>query len=292
MSPRFAGMLWIAVSATGFGSMAILAKIAYAAGVELPTMLFMRFAIAGIALASVMVLMRRRWPRGRDLLVLVLMGAVGYVGQSYCYFASLQHASAGVTALLLYLYPSLVALLGWAVLRRPLTPARVVAIALALAGSAMTIAGALHSTALGMLLGASAALIYAIYILVGEGVTPRVGSLPSSTVIILAAAGVYGAVWLQGPAVLPGNPTAWAAVLGIALLSTVVAILTFFVGLRKLGAADASTVSTLEPLTTIVLAALFLGERLSGLQILGGVVILAAVVLIARSREPKRQAAS
>lgn len=266
--------------------MAIFAKVAYAAGVDLPTMLFLRFAIAGAALAAVMLVLRRRWPRGRDLIVLALMGAVGYVGQSYCYFASLQHASAGVTALLLYLYPALVTLLGWLFLRRPLSPTRALAVTLALVGSAMTVAGALQSTTLGMVLGASAALIYAIYILVGEGVTPRVGSLPSSTVVILAAAGVYGAVWTQGPAVVPGNLAGWAAVLGIAFLSTVVAILGFFVGLGKLGAADASTVSTLEPLTTIALAAMFLGERLSAMQIVGGGVIVVAVILIARSREP------
>ena len=284
-------MLWVALSAAGFGSMAIFAKLAYAAGVDLQTMLFLRFSIAGIAMCGLMLATRRRWPRGRDLLTLVLLGGVGYVGQSYCYFASLQHASAGVTALLLYLYPALVALLGWLFLRRPLSMARSVAIALALIGTAMTVLGALHSTPLGMALGAGAALIYAVYILIGEGVTPRVGSVPASTVIICAAAVVYGVAWASGPADLPGNVSGWVAVVAIAILSTLVAILFFFVGLGRLGAADASTVSTLEPLATIALAAVFLDERLSAMQIIGGAIIVAAVVLIARVRDGAPRAA-
>ena len=56
-------------------------------------------------------------------------------------------------------------------------------------------------------------------------------------------------------------------------------------GLGRLGAADASTVSTLEPLATIALAAVFLDERLSAMQIGGGAIIVAAVILIARVRD-------
>jgi drug/metabolite transporter (DMT)-like permease len=282
LSRRVSGLLWVAVSAAGFGSMAIFAKAAYAAGVDLPTMLFLRFALAGLVLVAVMVALRRRWPGGRDLAILLLMGAVGYVGQSFCYFAALQYASAGVTALLLYLYPALVVLIGWFLLARPPAPLRLLAVVLALTGSAMTVAGSLAGSVRGILLGASAALIYAVYILVGEGVTRRSGSLPSATVVILAAAFVYGGWWAAGGAPLPQGVGAWSAVLGIAMLSTVIAILGFFAGLQRLGAADASTASTLEPLTTIVLAAIFLGEVLTPLQLAGGAAIVIAVVLIAR----------
>ena len=80
----------------------------------------------------------------------------------------------------------------------------------------------------------------------------------------------------------PVTPTGWVAVLAIALLCTVVAITAFFAGLSRLGAPDASTLPTLEPLATIVLAAVFLGERISFTQMLGGAIILAAVIVLAR----------
>lgn len=93
---------------------------------------------------------------------------------------------------------------------------------------------------------------------------------------------------LQVPA-LPTTPTAWAAVLAIALVSTIVAMVGFFAGLRRLGAADAATLSTLEPVVTFVLAALVLGEPVGPLQVLGGGIVLAAVAALARGKRPTGQ---
>ena len=85
--------------------MAIFARLAMVEGVDVPTMLFLRFTVAGGLLAAFMMMSGRSWPTGRNLWVLILMGAVGYVGQSFCFFSALGHASAGLVALLLYLYP-------------------------------------------------------------------------------------------------------------------------------------------------------------------------------------------
>jgi drug/metabolite transporter (DMT)-like permease len=99
----------------------------------------------------------------------------------------------------------------------------------------------------------------------------------------IAAAIVFAALagWEQ-PA-FPATAPAWAAVFAIAIVCTVVAMLGLFVGIRHLGAADAATLSTLEPVVTIVLAAIFLGEAFTPLQILGGAIVLTAVVWLART---------
>lgn len=279
---RTKGVVLSVISAVGFGSMSIFAKLAYAAGVDLATLLFLRFSLAAAMLTAVMFAIRQPWPRGRDFALLVAMGAVGYVGQATCFFAALHYASAGVTALLLYLYPAIVLLFGKWILRRPLGRQRLIAVGLALFGTAMTISGALQSKPLGLLLGVSAALIYSVYILVGERVVERVGSLPAATVVIGAAALTYSGIWLAGTPQWPVGAVAWGAVGAIALLSTTLAILCFFAGMNRLGASDASTISTLEPLTTILLAAWFLGEMLSPPQIVGAAIVLLAVLMIAR----------
>jgi drug/metabolite transporter (DMT)-like permease len=129
---RLAGSICIVASAAGFGVMPIFAKLAYAEGVDLPSMLFLRFALAGLLMAVLMVVQGLRWPRGRNLLLLVAMGGAGYVGQSFCYFAALQHATAGLTALLLYLYPAIVTVLSALLARRRLSPLRLLAVAAAL----------------------------------------------------------------------------------------------------------------------------------------------------------------
>ncbi len=282
---RLAGSICIVASAAGFGTMPIFGKLAYAEGVDLPSLLFLRFALAGGLLAVVMQMRALPWPRGSNLLLLIAMGGLGYVGQSFCYFAALQHASAGLTALLLYLYPAIVTVLSALLARRRLSLPRMLAVATALLGTGLAVGGSLDGSVLGILLGVGAALIYSLYILVGERVTPVTGAMPSATVIMLSAAMVYGLiVFWQGPA-FPYSSTAWAAVGGIALFSTVVAIIAFFAGMARLGAADAATLSTLEPVVTVVLAALFLGEAVGGWQLAGGAIILAAVIVLARSGE-------
>jgi drug/metabolite transporter (DMT)-like permease len=262
--------------------MAIFGKVAYAQGIPLDSLLFLRFAIAGAVMAGWMLITRQAWPRGRSLAGLAVMGGVGYVGQSWCYFSALSHASAGLTALLLYLFPVIVTVLHAVLARRMLRPLRAAAVLVALAGTALTIGGNVEGQALGVAFGIAAALIYALYIIVGERVTAGIGAIPAATVIMLASAVSSALIVLGRGFAAPVTPTGWVAVLAIALVCTVVAITAFFAGLSRLGAPDASTLSTLEPLATIVLAAVFLGERISFTQMLGGTIILAAAIVLAR----------
>lgn len=283
-SSRLVGALSVVLSAACFGALAIFIKIAYGSGAEPVAVLSLRFIIAALPMTAIMLFKSLRWPRGRNLLTLIGMGGLGYVGQSFGYFSALNYASAGLVALLLYLYPALVAALGAIFLRQRLSGVKLAALLAALAGTALTIGGDTSGSLPGVLFGVGAALIYSIYILVGSRVTQEEGAFPSATVVMISAAAVFGVVAaLQQPA-LPGTVSGWTAVVAIALVSTVIAMVTFFVGLARLGAADAATLSTLEPLVTVILAALFLNEPISLMKMLGGGVILTAVVVLARAR--------
>lgn len=283
MSERRTGAILVAISAAAFGGLAIFARFAYASGADVTAVLFLRFAIAALAMSAYLALTRRRWPRGRNLAILAAMGGIGYVGQSFSYFTALNHASAGLVALLLYLYPFLVTILGALFLGHRLTATRVMAVVLALCGTALTLGGGMAGQPLGIALGLGAALIYSIYILVGGRVLPDEDPLGAATVVMIAAATVFGALCLAGNPAWPKGGAGWSAVVAIALVSTVIAMVGFFAGLQRLGASDAATLSTLEPVVTIALAAAFLGEPLGLQQLAGGALILAAVVWLTRS---------
>jgi uncharacterized membrane protein len=113
------------VSALAFGAMATYQQ-AYADGVSTGSLLFLRFLVAGLLLLPWVLWRRLPWPRGRSLLTLIAMGAVGYAGMSACYFNALHYASAGTVALLLYLFPVIVILLS-SLLGEPLTRRRLLA---------------------------------------------------------------------------------------------------------------------------------------------------------------------
>ncbi len=179
--------------------MAIFARYAYAGGAEVIAVLLLRFVIAAALMTCFMLATRRRWPRGRNLLLLLGMGGVLYVGQSMSFFSALNHASAGLVALLLYLYPFLVTLLGALFLRQPLGVGRVVAVLAALFGTALTLGGGLAGEAVGVMLGVAAALIYSVYILAGGRVLTQEDPLAAATVVMIGAAAVFSAlaIWQQ-----------------------------------------------------------------------------------------------
>ena len=288
-NPRWIGAGLVALSALSFGAMAIFARFAFVGGVDVTALLFLRFLIAGALMAVLMSALKRPWPRRRNTLTLALMGGVGYVAQALCFFLALQHASAGLVALLLYLYPFLVTLLGVAFAGERLTLLRALAVLSALLGTALTIGAGISGSPLGIALGVAAALIYSIYILVGNRVLKEEDPLAAAAVVMLAAAGVFGLVVLVDAPRFPASAAAWAAVLAIALISTVVAMVGFFAGIKRLGAADAATLSTLEPVVTFVLASIFLDEPVSAAQLAGGSIVLGAVIALARGQTGQGQ---
>jgi drug/metabolite transporter (DMT)-like permease len=229
-----------------------------------------------------MLALRRPWPRGRVLAVAVGMGAIGYFGQSLCYFSALNYATVGLVGLLLYAYPTLVCLLSAIFLGEKLTAGKIALLVVSFAGLALMLGGGGGST-MGIVLGLAAPLIYSIYILVGARELGDTDSLAVATVISIAAAVMFVASALVTPMHLPADGSSWAATVGLALF-TVVAMLTFFLGLKRVGPSVASILSTLEPVVTVALAWMILGETLSPWQLAGGALVLGAAGRLAMKR--------
>ena len=261
--------------------MAIFARYAYDSGADVLGVLVTRFSAAGVALAALMLATRTAWPRGRTLAVAIGMGGILYVGQAACYFAALNHASAGLTALLLYVYPTLVCILAAIFLGDRMGPRTLLLLAVSFAGIALTLGGG-HGSPTGIALGLGAAAFYAVYIVIGARVLQGVDALASTTVVCLSAAATLIVASLLRAPVFPATGSGWVAVGAIALVSTVIAIVAFFAGLKRVGPATASIVSTLEPVVTVTLAWLLFAESLSAIQGAGGALVIVAAAMLAR----------
>lgn len=290
MSPlsRQSAIALILLSALGFGSMALFAKFAYAAGTTPSMLLALRFALAAALLAPVVFMRRLHLPRGGALAGFLLMGAL-YTAQSQSYFSALMYASSGLVALLLYVYPVLVTLLVLAFGWERLDKRTAGFLALAIAGMVVMLGDNLHGQPLGVLLGLAAAGIYAVYILIGGRVSSSTDPLAATLVIMSVAAVGNGALAIADGGGLPRGWGAWAAIAAIALFS-VVAIACFLAGIKVIGASQASIISTAEPVITLCLGVVLLGESLSTGQLGGGAMVLAAVVLLAQ--RPQSSAAA
>jgi len=276
---QLTGILLIAISAGSFGTLAIFGRFLYADGLDIFTMLFLRFGVAALFMLVILLARKEKFPRGRILLQLIGMGALGYVGQSFSYLTAIKYASAGLVALLLYLYPMFVFVLSVIVLHEKATWVKIVAIISALLGTALTVDPA-GGQLLGILLAISAALIYSVYIIVGTNVMRHVSAVQSSVVIFASAGAVYGILMVFNGVHLPSTSSGWINTVGIVLVATVIPVVAFLAGLERIGPTSAAMLSTLEPVVTVLLAAWIFGERLQSIALFGGGLILIAVIML------------
>ena len=281
-SDRRRGVALCLVSACGFGLMAIIAKEAYRAGLGVTSLLAARFVVAAAifwALVAVRPTPRRAPPR---LVAACLgLGAIGYAAQAGLFFSALEHIDASLTSLLLYTYPALVFCAAVALRREHFTAPKAAALALASGGAALVLlgggTGGMEAT--GVLLALGAAMTYTAYILVADGIVARVDPFLLGALVTTGAAATFLVAGGVGGS-LEVTAGGWIWIVAIALVSTVLPIVTFVAGLRSVGASTASIVSTVEPVVTVGLAVALFGESLGPAQVLGGVLVLAAVVAL------------
>ncbi len=274
-------------SAVGFGTLAIFGRYAYADGMDALTIGFLRFALAAIPALALLWLRRERFPRGPVLLRLIAMGALSYIAGSFAYLAALKYASAGLVALLLYLYPVIVALLAVLLLHEPLTRVKGLALGLALAGTALAV-GPMSGQALGVLLGITCGVVYAFYIVLGGDVMKQVSPVQSIAVIFTTAAVGNGVLMLLSGPRLPVTTTGWGAIIGLVVITTLLPVVAFLSGLKRIGPTNAAMLSTLEPVVTVLLASWWLRETLMPVTLLGGGLILIAVLLVTHGEFRRR----
>jgi drug/metabolite transporter (DMT)-like permease len=278
----FRGIVLILVSTVAYGTMPILAKLAYRHGVRTGPLLFWRFLLATALFA---LLTRRGQPPWRQRLVLWGLGAV-FIGNALTYFKALETVPATTVSLVLYTYPVIVMLESALLGLENLTVRGLFAAVLAFSGCALT-AGAALAGGPGIYFALASAFIYATYIVLSSRFAR---SVPAETAALhLAQAATVGMGLLglvRGELALPGEPVAWLLVLVIAILCTVVAMYAFLAGLARVGPGRAAVISSLEVVVTLGLAFLFLGERLGPRQWVGAGLILGAVVLQNLGRRP------
>jgi drug/metabolite transporter (DMT)-like permease len=270
-------------SAVCFATMPVFGSYAYGAGVGILTLLAWRFVLSVALLLLLAALLGRtlRPPRGTAL-PLLGMGAM-YLIMSFIYFQALRLAPVSTLTLLFYTYPAVVTILSAVVLREPLTRVKAAALLLALAGCAVVLSPAELGDWRGPALALAASLLYSGFLVVGTPLIRRVEPVLATILILsVCAAGYLGAALLTGAAAPPPTPAVWGSILGIAVIATVLSDLSFFWGLPRTGASRAAILSTLEPVCTLVMAALLLGEPISAGRLGGGALILLSVILIHR----------
>ena len=289
-----AGLALVVGACVLWGTSATLAR--YTMGRNVPPLVVveLRLMLSVILLAAAFALLRPSLFRiGRaDVLPLVILGTVGIAAVQGTYYTNVSWVGVGLAILLQYLAPALV--VAWEALRERRWPPlnRLIALALATAGVALLVladgAALARANPAGVALGLASAAFYAFYILYAKTLVER----RSAWTVLFYGFLVAGLFWMffvppQKIAAANYPASTWGLLGLIALGSALLPFAMFFSGLERIAAARAGIVSLLEPIVAIGSAALFLGERLTPAQGLGGLLILAGVAWVAFTERPR-----
>ena len=289
----WAGPLLAMAGAVAFSGKAIIVKLAYRHGVDAITLIMLRMAVAlPFFLLMVWWAGRGKAPlAGRDRLAAAALGFSGYYLSSFLDFLGLQHITASLERLILYLTPAVVLLLSWALFGRRASARQWAAMALGYGGLLLVFGHELTldgpRVALGAALVVASTLSYAGYLLYSGEVVRRIGSLrltgwASSVASVLCLAQFALLRPLAGIAEVP-PPVVWLSLLN-GTVCTVLPVLLVMMAIERIGSSRAAQYGMVGPITTIALGVLILGEPFTAWVAAGTLCVLGSVALLARSR--------
>jgi drug/metabolite transporter (DMT)-like permease len=276
--PEVAGVTLAALAAVAFGTLAISAKFAYRAGADPLPLLATRFWLASLLLVAYHLVRRRSLLVERKILIRMTLGGGRIYGlEATLFFAALQRAPASIVGLVFYSYPLWTILLGLATRLERFRWSTMAALVLGSTGVALVFSLPTTSPA-GPLLALAAAVAVAIYYIVIQvllrDVSPSVAAMWTSAgaAVGLTIVSLVRGETLPLAALGPAFALAVASALAFALL---------YEAVNLIGSARSAIAAMLEPVTTVLLAAILLGEDLNARIIIGAALIVSVLPLLA-----------
>ncbi len=287
------GLLLAIGGAIGFSGKAIIVKLAYRHGVDAITLLMLRMLLALPLFLALAWWAGRGKPAlsGREKLAVLGLGFSGYYLASFLDFAGLAYVTASFERLILYLNPTIVLLLSWALFGRRVTLRQAGALAVSYAGVLLVFGHELQVAGANVWLGSAlvfgSAISYALYLVYSGEWVRRIGAMRLTGLATSVACGFCIAQFLltrpvSGLAELA--PAVWWLSVLNAIACTFAPVLMVMMAIERMGAGIAAQTGMVGPMSTILMGVLILDEPLTGWVVAGTVLVLGGVWLLARQR--------
>lgn len=297
-SKKFLGFLYVAISAVCFSSKGVIIKLAYSENIDALSLLTFRMLFAFpffIAFGVFTKNQSKSVATNRDYALTIFLGLIGYYLSSLLDFYGLEYVSAGMERLILFMYPTLVAILGLILFNRKISKPIVLSLMLTYTGILLVVFYDISVNGLeslpGVLFIALSAFTFAIYLVYSNDLVHKFGSsaLYTSFVMSASALGVFAhylfthSFSISALSNYSTNVYIYSVVL--ALFATVLPSYLMTDGIKKIGAGNTSITSTLGPVWTIILAYFILGEEINFSQIVGTALVVAGVLVAAKNKK-------
>lgn len=284
LSEKLKGYALGSIASISYGLNPLFALPLYATGIQVDSVLFYRYAFAVVMMAVLMKLNGKSFAlKKNEILPLVVMGLL-FSFSSLFLFQSFHYMDAGIASTILFVYPVMVALIMAVFFKERLSLIKIASIAMAFAGISMLYKGegGVSLSAVGVAYVLASSLVYAIYIVgVNHSVLKTMSGLKLTFYAILFGMSIY-VVRLRGCMDLQPlvETSQWVNAAGLALFPTLLSLVTITKAIHYIGATPAAILGALEPVTALFVGVMVFGEHLTGGNIVGILLILAAVTLI------------
>lgn len=284
LSEKLKGYALGSIASISYGLNPLFALPLYATGIQVDSVLFYRYAFAVVMMAVLMKLNGKSFAlKKNEVLPLVVMGLL-FSFSSLFLFQSFHYMDAGIASTILFVYPVMVALIMAVFFKERLSLIKIASIAMAFAGISMLYKGegGVSLSAVGVAYVLASSLVYAIYIVgVNHSVLKTMSGLKLTFYAILFGMSIY-VVRLRGCMDLQPlvETSQWVNAAGLALFPTLLSLVTITKAIHYIGATPAAILGALEPVTALFVGVMVFGEHLTGGNIVGILLILAAVTLI------------
>lgn len=289
MNRYIAGVFLVVISGVCYGFSPILAVYAYRGGASVSDYVFLRYGIASLFyLLYIFIYKRSIFSMLVKIpLALPLMAGVSQAVSTYLYMSTVKSISAGLAAILFYTYIVWVAVWGFIFKKERLKMPGIAGIVLALIGLALVVGVSWGKiSTIGIIMGLASALASSGVVMAGNETLKQLEPVVASAFISLFTAiplFLFGSA--TGTLQFQMSSAAWLAAIASAVISCNIALFTFMAGMKRVGSTIASVLCTAEPVTAVVFSALLLSQKMTPLQLLGGLVILIGAILVVTSKK-------
>jgi len=286
------GYLYVLIGSTLWGISSVVAKSLFNIGLPPIELVLLRLTLATLALFLFLLFFDRQkiMISLRDLPYFLILGFAGVVGVQFTYYYTISKIQVGPAILLQYIQPVWVSIYAFLFQKEPITKGKIASLFLAVLGCYFVVGGyqfdLLKLNKIGIMSGIASSLFFTFYALYGE---KGLKKYDGWTLILygFGFATVFYWVIVSPMKLITGGYTLnmWMAFIYIGIFATLLPFGFYFKGIERIRATRASITATWEPMVAGFTAYIILGEVLYPLQILGGIGVIAAVILLQIGRE-------
>ncbi len=282
------GVLLIVISAITYALMPIFSINALEEGTAVSTLLFMRFSLAAILLWIYIFLKKMPYKTSkRNLIYIITIALLGFTIATSTLYTSYRYISSSVATLILFTHPVFVLIFEKFITRSKVTRRKIFALIITIFGLIIVLYVKEPLNTKGVVFAFIGSITYGAYCLgLSEKETQKLGGVVVTAYVAstTAVAMCIQSLFTNTPLISSQPSTIVSAIL-LALISTILASISFYEGLSIVGPSSATLISSVEPMFVVIFSAIFLNELITSNTIIGGVIIILGIAILEHKKK-------